>query len=88
VLADGDAAVVGEGDVVRTVRSKVCAAAVASGVAFEPVRSVGSFSNVESNVERVMATTIAPTSITGASATVRGNRAQGESPAWVPLRTR
>ena len=42
---------------------------------------VGSPTTAESNVERVMATTIAPKSITGASAAVRGNSAHGESPA-------
>jgi hypothetical protein len=51
-----------------------------------PVRS--SKSNAESNVERVMAATIAPRSTTGASAAVKGSSAHGESPAWVPLRTR
>jgi hypothetical protein len=51
-----------------------------------PVRS--SKSNAESNVERVMAVTIAPRSTTGASAAVKGNSAHGESPAWVRLRTR
>jgi hypothetical protein len=97
-LADEDAAVgealpeedavVGEADGAGTVRSKVSAGVVALGVVFEPVRSVGSSSNVESKVERVMATTIIPTSMTGASVAVRGNRAHGESPAWVRLRTR
>jgi hypothetical protein len=86
-LPEGDA-VVGEADVAGTVRSTVSAGVVALGVVFEPVRSVGSSSNVESKVERVMATTIIPTSMTGASAAVRGNRAHGESPAWVRLRTR
>ena len=86
-LPEGDA-VVGEGDVAGTVRSKVCAGVVASGAAFEPVRSVGSSSNAESNTERVMAATIAPTSIIGASAAVRGYSAHGESPAWVRLRRR
>ena len=51
-----------------------------------PVRS--SKSNAESNVERVMAATIAPRSTTGASAAVKGSSAHGESPAWVRLRTR
>ena len=54
-------------------------------VAAPPVR----FSTkAESNVERVRAATIAPTSTTGASTTVRGNSAHGEWPAWVRLRTR
>ena len=47
-----------------------------------------SSTNAESNVERVMATTIAPKSTTGASAVVSGNSAHGESPAWVRLRKR
>ena len=43
----------------------------------------------ESNVERVMAATIAPTSTTGARAAVRGNSTHGESPArGIRLRTR
>jgi hypothetical protein len=50
-----------------------------------PVRSS---TKAESNVERVMAATIAPTSTTGASAAVRANSVRGESPAWVRLRTR
>ena len=37
--------------------------------------------NAESNVERVVAATIVPTSTTGASAAVRGNSAHGEWPA-------
>ena len=86
-LVVGDT-VVGEADVAGTARSKVSAGAVASGVAFEPLRSVGSSSNAENNIERVMATTIAPTSITGASAAVKGYSAHGESPAWVRVRTR
>jgi hypothetical protein len=50
-----------------------------------PVRSS---TKAESNVERVRAATIAPTSTTGASTTVRGNSAHGEWPAWVRLRIR
>ena len=41
-----------------------------------------------SNVERVMAATIAPTSTTGAKAAAKENSAHGESPAWVGLRNR
>jgi hypothetical protein len=42
-----------------------------------PVRSS---TKAESNVERVRAATIAPTSTTGASTTVKGNNAHGEWP--------
>ena len=48
----------------------------------------GSSTKAESNVERVRATTIAPTSTTGARAAVRGTSAHAEWPAWVRLRTR
>jgi hypothetical protein len=54
-------------------------------VAAPPVRSS---TKAESNVERVRAATIAPTSTAGASTTVRGNSAHAEWPAWVRLRTR
>ena len=50
-----------------------------------PVRSS---TKAESNVERVRAATMAPTSTTGDSTTVRGNSAHAEWPAWVRLRTR
>jgi hypothetical protein len=86
-LPEGDAVVSGA-DVAGTVASKVSAGAVASGITFELVCSIGSSSNAESNTERVMATTIAPTSITGASAAVKGYSAHRESPAWVRARTR
>jgi hypothetical protein len=99
-LADGDAAL-GEAVVAGTVRSKVFAGPVALGVTSEPVcsvraggsdGSVGSLvrssRNAESNVERVMAATIAPKSTTGASAAVKGNSVHGELPAWVRTRTR
>ena len=52
------------------------------------VTPVRSSTNAESNVERVMATTIAPTSTTGASAAAREYSANAESPAWVRLRKR
>ena len=45
-----------------------------------PIRSSG---GAESNVERAMATTAAPTSTNGAKTAVRGNSVHGESPAWV-----
>jgi hypothetical protein len=99
-LADGDDAL-GEAVIAGTVPSKVSAGAVASGVTSKPVRSVcaggsdGSVGgpvcssrNAESNVERVMAVTIAPKNTTGASAAVKGNSAHGESPTWVRPRTR
>jgi hypothetical protein len=54
-------------------------------VAAPPVRSS---TKAESNVERVRAATIAPTSTTGARTAVRGNSAHAEWPAWVRLRTR
>ena len=56
-----------------------------AGFVAAPVRSS---TKAESNVERVRAATIAPTSTTGDSTTVRGNSAHGEWPAWVRLRTR
>ncbi len=67
----------------------VCSVVRAGGGSGSPAGvPVRSSTIAESNVERVMATTIAPKSITGASAAVRGNSAHGESPAWVRSRTR
>ena len=82
---------------VGTVRSEVV-----SGVGAGPVPSVRvggsdrgtlgspirSSRSAESKVERTTAAAIAPTSMTGARATVRGKRAHGESPAWVRPRKR
>ena len=67
------------------VRSLDAGGSDAGFVAAPPVRSS---TKAESNVERVRAATIAPTSTAGASTTVRGNSAHGEWPAWVRLRTR
>jgi hypothetical protein len=74
------------GWVLSTVVTVVAGLLVRSASMGAPVRS--SQRNAESNVERVMATIIAPKSTTGASAALRGNSAHGESPAWVRLRTR